>query len=142
MTAASPTATGVPGYSETVPCEPESAHKARLLVSAALSAWGITELTEAGTLIVSELLTNAINHTRSRMARVIVRRVANDRVRIGVADTSPDVPEVGRPSEEAEEGRGLLLVNTLSDRWGYDVKGRGKGTYKVVWAELLVEERA
>ena len=54
MTAAKPTATGVPGYAETVPCEPESARRARLLVSAALDTWGIGELVEVGTLIISE----------------------------------------------------------------------------------------
>jgi anti-sigma regulatory factor (Ser/Thr protein kinase) len=131
-TVARPTATGAPGYSETVPCEPESAKRARSLVSAALNTWGIGHLVDAGTLIVDELLTNSINHTRSRMARIIVRRVAEDRVRIGVADKSPDVPDIRTPSEDSEDGRGLILIDALSDRWGYD----RHPSWKVTWAEL------
>ncbi|MFF3150261.1 hypothetical protein ACFVRU_53335, partial [Streptomyces sp. NPDC057927] len=48
MTAARPTATGTPGYTETMPCEPESARRARRLVSAVLNTWGIGELAEVG----------------------------------------------------------------------------------------------
>ncbi|MFE9445597.1 tyrosine-type recombinase/integrase [Streptomyces sp. NPDC006602] len=76
MTEARPTATGAPGYTETMPCEPESARRARLLVSAALSAWGIGELAGVGVQIVAELVNNAIDHTRCRVVRVLVTRPA------------------------------------------------------------------
>ncbi|MEV0186794.1 ATP-binding protein [Streptomyces sp. NPDC050625] len=134
MTAAKPTATGVSGYTETVPCEPESACRARLLVSAALDAWGIGELTEAGTLIVSELISNAVSHTRCRVVRVVIRRETAQMIRIGVADKCRDTPEPGRPEDDSEDGRGLFLVESLSWRWGYDLHRWGK----LVWAELRV----
>lgn len=134
MTAAKPTATGVPGYTETVPCEPESARRARLLVSAALDTWGIGELAEAGTLIVSELISNAVSHTRCRVVRVVIRRETAEVIRIGVADKCRDTPEPGRPDDDSEGGRGLLLVESLSWRWGYDLHRWGK----LVWAELRV----
>ncbi|MER5434932.1 ATP-binding protein [Streptomyces sp. NPDC002588] len=136
MTSARPTATGAPGYTETVPCEPESARHARLLVSAALNTWGMGELAEAGTLIVSELINNAVDHTRCRVVRVVVRREADDVIRIGVADKSRETPKPGRPHDDSEDGRGLLLVETLSWRWGYDLYRRGK----LVWAELRVPD--
>ncbi|MEU4685332.1 ATP-binding protein [Streptomyces xinghaiensis] len=133
-TDARPTATGAPGYTETMPCEPASARRARLLVSAALSAWGIGELAEAGVQIVAELVNNAINHTRCRVFRVLVTRPGAGVVRIGVADNCADVPEVGDFDDDSEGGRGLFLVDALSRRWGYDRKRWGK----VVWAELEV----
>ncbi|PPS73852.1 MULTISPECIES: ATP-binding protein [Streptomyces] len=132
VTAARPTATGSPGYTETLPCEPESARRARLLVSAALNTWGIGELAEVGVQIVAELVNNAVDHARCRNVRVLVTRSTGGVVRIGVADTCRDMPEVGSPDEDSEEGRGLLLVDALSWRWGCDRKRWGK----VVWAEL------
>ncbi|WP_120728014.1 ATP-binding protein [Streptomyces hundungensis] len=138
MTAARPTGTGAPGYTETWPCEPESARRARLLVSAALNAWGADELVDAGLYIVSELVANAINHTACRWVRVSVHRPGSGVVRIGVADKSRVTPELGRPDAGQESGRGLLVVDAMSWRWGYDREPWGK----VVWAELRDGERA
>ncbi|MDN3029624.1 ATP-binding protein [Streptomyces sp. S.PB5] len=134
MTAARPSAIDAPGYTETFVCEPESARRARLLVSAALHTWGTGELTEAGVQIVAELINNTIEHTRCRTVRVLVTRPTKRSVRIGVVDTCRDVPEVDRPDQNSEGGRGLLLVDALSSRWGYDRHRWGK----VVWAELEV----
>ncbi|MFE7460596.1 ATP-binding protein [Streptomyces sp. NPDC012600] len=133
-TAARPNATGAPGYSETLPCRPESARRARLLVSMALKTWGFSAWTDTGTLIVSELIANAVTHTRCRLARVIITRVGSGAVRIAVADTSGSTPAMASPAGDAGSGRGLLLVDALSDRWGY----RLHRSSKVVWAELRI----
>lgn len=129
-----PTAIGSPGYTETLPCEPETARRARWLVSAALNTWGIGELADAGTLIVSELVSNAIRRTSCRLVRVSVQRVTNDLVRIGVTDKSHALPKMDRVAGGDESGRGLVLGEALSHRWGYDEMRSGK----TVWAELLV----
>ncbi|MFD3418807.1 ATP-binding protein [Streptomyces decoyicus] len=129
------TATGAPGYRETLPCRPESAKRARLLVAAALDAWGIGELGCSGMQIVAELVNNSVNHTRSRDILVVISREGR-RVRIRVADKSRDVPVLRRPEDGSEEGRGILLVDTLSASWGYDRKPWGK----VVWAELRMAD--
>ncbi|MBW5421780.1 ATP-binding protein [Streptomyces sp. BG9H] len=131
------TASGAPGYTETMPCVPESARRARLLVSAALSAWDIGELAGDGVQIVAELVGNAIDHTRCRVVRVLVTRSTAGVVRIGVADNCGEAPEMGDPDGNSEGGRGLLLVDALSRRWGYDRKRWGK----VVWAELEAPPR-
>ncbi|MFH9661159.1 ATP-binding protein [Streptomyces sp. NPDC017248] len=115
-----------------MPCEPESARRARLLIASALSVWAIEELVDAATLVVGELLTNTLRHTRCRTARVTVHRLTGDRVRIGVSDTGQGLPVMDRPGEGAESGRGLLLLDALCDRWGYD----RYRAWKVVWAEL------
>lgn len=130
--AARPASTGAPGYAETMPCEPESARRARLLITSALTVWVIEELMDAATLVVDELLVNTIEHTRCRTTRVTVRRLAEDRVRIGVSDTCQGPPVMKSRGKDAENGRGLLLVDALCDRWGYD----RHRAWKVVWAEL------
>jgi anti-sigma regulatory factor (Ser/Thr protein kinase) len=132
MTTAGPASIGAPGYSETMPCEPESARRARLLISAALSTWGIGELVDAATLVVSELVGNSAQHTSCSLLRVTVSRPTPHRVKIAVADRSRTVPEMTSPADEDEEGRGLFLVDVLSDRWGHDRHRRGK----TAWAEL------
>jgi Histidine kinase-, DNA gyrase B-, and HSP90-like ATPase. len=137
IAAARPNATGAPGYSETLPCEPESARRARTLVSAALHAWGLEDLAESGTLVVSELISNAVAHTRCRLTRVTIARVGNNTIRVAVADTSRQVPRMLTPTGHSGSGRGLFLVDALSDRWGYDLQRASK----VVWAELRGEPK-
>ncbi|MQS01385.1 ATP-binding protein [Streptomyces sp. OF1] len=117
-----------------MPCEPESARRARLLISAALNTWGIGDLVDTATLVVSELVGNSVQHTPCRLLRVTVSRPAPHCVKIAVTDQSRTVPDMTSPADEAEEGRGLFLVDVLSVRWGYDRHGWGK----TVWAELEV----
>jgi two-component sensor histidine kinase len=82
-------------------------------------------------LLVSELATNAVMHARTDF---IVRVwVNNDRgVRIEVEDENERRPSVAYAPIEATSGRGLQLVQTLSDAWGVDARQHGK----VVWFEL------
>ncbi|MET9134248.1 ATP-binding protein [Streptomyces antibioticus] len=135
MTAARAHAIGEPGFTSELLCEPESVRRARQFVSSSLSTWGLEdELGEIAALVVSELLTNAISHTRCRTAQVVIERRQADLVRICVEDDDPGRPDTDlrRPSDEAVGGRGLLLVDALSHRWGYDRRPHGK----VAWAEL------
>ncbi|WP_093849113.1 ATP-binding protein [Streptomyces pini] len=130
--AARPHAIGAPGYSETWPCEPESAGRARSLVRAAISAWGLEQLIDDGTLITSELVGNAVQHSDCRLLRVSVTLVKPGRVRIAVADKSTSPTKLLKPRDDDTGGRGLLLVNELADGWGTDHRRWGK----VVWAEV------
>lgn len=94
----------------------------------------------AGTveLIVSELVTNAIaaaagQDTETGPRPVQLRLLGGDRVvKIEVWDASDAMPPTGRDvGTEAESGRGLFLVDMLSDRWGaYPTRGGGK----IVWS--------
>ncbi|WP_432097636.1 ATP-binding protein [Streptomyces sp. bgisy100] len=121
-----------PGYSATLPREPGSAAIARRLVHVALAAWRLEELDEAAALIVSELVTNSVRHARSNSIRITVTRPEMMRVRIGVVDKSQQFPVPRESSAEDEGGRGLTLVETLSEGWGTDPLPWGKR----VWAEL------
>ncbi|KUJ66889.1 hypothetical protein ACZ90_31065 [Streptomyces albus subsp. albus] len=123
---------GPPGYSATLACEAASARQARLLVRGALRIWGLDGLTAPATLVVSELVANSVEHTRSHAIRVTVSRPWPALVRVAVTDTSRIVPELREADDEDEEGRGLAVIDTISARWGYDRLPWGKRT----WAEL------
>jgi anti-sigma regulatory factor (Ser/Thr protein kinase) len=99
-------------------------------VLTALDAFAMRGLDDTAELLTSEIVTNAVVHAHSGV-RVSVEGVEGG-VRISIADSDPLVPAVRRPVEEAEHGRGLHLVDTLSDRWGVEQGETGKS----VWFEL------
>ncbi|MFE3826199.1 ATP-binding protein [Streptomyces sp. NPDC059092] len=129
---------GHPAYSQTMPCAPESARRARLLVMAACAAWGVPDVSDAAALVVSELIGNSVRHSGSRLVRVLVSLPEPGRVRVAVVDKSR-TPPVPRAAEDgAEDGRGLLVVEALADRWGTELLRWGKQ----VWVELCPETDA
>lgn len=119
----------------------------RLHAKHVLWEWGLSDFSDSVELVVSELLTNAIQASvndapRNEASRKpsamtpVHLRLASDRHRvlIEVWDGDPHPPQRVTPDPEAENGRGLLLVETLSSRWHwYFPEGRDG---KVVWAEL------
>jgi anti-sigma regulatory factor (Ser/Thr protein kinase) len=118
-----------------VPC-------ARLHTRQVLWEWGLSEVAEVAELLLSELVTNAVQATRANFNHmpVNVRLSANrDRLLIEVWDgnVQPPVlpePENDFPALDAESGRGLFLVETLSERWGWYPTRNPEG--KVTWCEL------
>ncbi|WP_374115667.1 ATP-binding protein [Streptomyces sp. NK15101] len=129
--------TGHPAYSQSLPREARSAAAARRLVRTALTVWGLDSLAEDAALVVTELVTNAVDHSRLPWIRVIVSRPSTDRVRLGVVDRSRTPPML-RPDPCGDQfrGRGLLIVDALTERWGAELYRWGKQ----VWAELWDEE--
>lgn len=126
--------TGHPGYSETLPCEPESAAVARRLVRTALASWNQEKLMEDGALIVTELVANAVRHSGNRLIRVVISLPTERRVRIAVVDRSRALPFLCHSDRDGLStcGRGLELVDALADQWGTDLLQWGKR----VWGEL------
>ncbi|MEU1420832.1 ATP-binding protein [Kitasatospora sp. NPDC005751] len=90
---------------------------------------------EAGLLIVSELVTNAVLHGTPGGNRVrLVMSVCASWLRIEVHDARADREPVLRAGgSDDESGRGLFLVKSLSRRWGC---GPRPGVGKIVWAEV------
>ncbi|MGV9854711.1 ATP-binding protein [Streptomyces sp. NPDC003442] len=123
---------GHPGYTETLPCTAPSAATARRLVRTALAVWGIEHRADAATLIVSELVANAVDHTDCRVIRVTVTRPAPDVVRIAVVDKCRTLPVPRTAGSDDERGRGLAVVEECAWRWGADRLPWGKR----VWGEL------
>jgi CheY-like chemotaxis protein len=81
-------------------------------------------------LLVSELVTNAVLHATSA-PRVDVA-LTSDLARIEVYDDDPTLPTPRDPGPAVVGGRGLLLVDRLSARWGAEARGSGK----VIWFEI------
>jgi hypothetical protein len=111
-----------------VPC-------ARLHAHNVLAEWRLTAFSESTGLLVSELVTNAIQISRLADPDAPVRLwLVSDRAQVVtfVWDASPLPPLPGDVGENAESGRGLLIVQAVSARWGWDFPPGMGG--KVVWA--------
>ncbi len=115
-----------------LPASRDSPRAARRFVEGILEAWGFVELLDTVTLLVSELVGNAVLHTTSEV-ELSVRLVA-DRLRVDVIDRSTSLPQRRAPSEEDLTGRGSELVEMLATAWG--VSGRPDG--KSVWFEIAL----
>ncbi|MFE9725123.1 ATP-binding protein [Streptomyces sp. NPDC005794] len=114
------------------------ARLARLLTTAHLADWGLP--TRPAAHIVAELATNAAVHGRvtGRDFRLGLMVHRDALLRIEVTDTRgerlpPGPGTVDVPADDAESGRGLLIVGALADRWGVEA---GPAPHKTVWAEL------
>lgn len=144
MTSARPHSRGYPGYSTSFPCEEATAGEARFLVRDALGAWGLDADTDPCLWVLTELVTNAVQHTTSRRLRVVVDRPRVSRVHLAVIDRAPHlVPQQVIPTEDATSGRGLLMVCSLSAEWGWFHLGPKTEPWgKRVWAEVDVKPEA
>ena len=109
---------------------PVSAGQARGFVEAALADAGLDDLAYTATLLVSELVANAILHSGTPLEVVV--RCGDDRVRIEVHDGNPQLPVRKYYSNMSGTGRGLMLVERMSAGWGSERTAGGK----VVWFEL------
>jgi anti-sigma regulatory factor (Ser/Thr protein kinase) len=117
-----------------VPC-------ARLHARLVLAEWGLKALADTVELIVSELVTNAVRASaalpeRQHSLSTVQLRLSADHERtlVQVWDADHQLPMPQQPDPEAEHGRGLLLVESLSDAWGAYRPQRSIG--KIVWATL------
>lgn len=118
-----------------VPC-------ARLHVRQLLWEWNLANFSEAAELVASELITNAVRVSHALELFTSVRLwLVSDRRRVLVLvwDSSLEPPVRINTSDDAENGRGLLLVETISTRWNWyfphDLGG------KVVWAQIGAESQ-
>jgi len=119
-----------------LPCDPASVAVARRRITADLAAAGVfgTAVGDAA-LIVSELLSNAILHARPLHGRwlQVAWIVAAGSVEVAVSDGGgPTQPRAEPLSLSAIGGRGLGIVDRLSDRWGV----RAESQRTTVWAVL------
>lgn len=126
--------TGPQRYSDGYSPRDTAPSRARRDVTLCLRTWGLDALIDDAQLIVTELVANAVQHTRTRRIGVSVTRHP-DHVRIVVTDTSRTLPAPTPAAPEAEAGRGLHLVDQLTTRWG----SKRFRTGKQVWVELTTK---
>ena len=110
---------------------PASAGMARRFVEAAVTDAGLADLAYTATLLVSELVANAVLHTGGTPIEVVVR-AAGDQVRVEVHDGSGVLPVRKNYSNMSGTGRGLMLVERMAADWGAQPTATGK----MVWFEL------
>lgn len=115
---------------------PESASTARRLSLSVIDLWGLPQFADTVELLVSELVGNAVRHTGARSFGLRMQR-RRGWIRVEVRDPSRALPCLLPVRDLDTSGRGLYLVDKLSDRWGVDLQARGKTT----WFELRVAER-
>jgi anti-sigma regulatory factor (Ser/Thr protein kinase) len=129
---------GSTGYRDAfrLPAVRASVAEARQRVVAQLLEWGVGgETRDSAELVVSELVTNAVCHTNSETIDCELR-LTGGRLHVEVADEgyTATEPRPGTGNVDGEGGRGLLLVEALSEEWG--VRSRITGQGHAVWAAL------
>jgi len=138
-------------YALHLPHDPRAPRIARKTLRAVLPAYGMSELLDSAELLTSELVTNAYLHTPGPAA-LRLRAIGGEDapgVRVSVWDTDPHIPDpfdkppgrrgpLNRVPDQADSGRGLILVRQWADSWG--ALPLGDGLFgcggKLLWFEL------
>lgn len=123
---------------------------ARRIVLAILVGWGLADhargdtddgelsVVEVVELLTNELVTNAVEHVGREAPIHLAVTFTLGRLVVAVTDASTIFPVLARPDHAQPRGRGLLMVETLADRWGCDRLPDGKR----VWFHLPVPHPA
>jgi anti-sigma regulatory factor (Ser/Thr protein kinase) len=129
--------------------EPGAVPQARRFADAYLRRRRLTELSETVTLVASELVTNAVRHTRTSPSSLIEsddldQAIVAMRIRLTPAglfvevwDRDPRPPILTHATALDEGGRGLALVAALARTWHHYTCDTTTGG-KVVWAEITI----
>ncbi|MHA6757785.1 SpoIIE family protein phosphatase [Streptacidiphilus sp. PAMC 29251] len=114
--------------------QPERIAGARQELRSIMHDWATQDQVDAAVLLASELLANVLVHTETEAVLVagMTGPAGTRRLRIEVADRSDELAHRRSPGEMASSGRGLILLDLLSDRWGMQPRGEGKA----IWFDL------
>jgi anti-sigma regulatory factor (Ser/Thr protein kinase) len=115
-------------------CQLESVPAARRFVRDVLSDQA-REVLDAAELMTSELATNCVQHAQTCFELAI--NAAQREIRVEVRDVGRGRPTRQSPAPTDRTGRGLLIVEAMSDTWGIEPSARGK----TVWFTLPVSDR-
>jgi anti-sigma regulatory factor (Ser/Thr protein kinase) len=107
---------------------PTAAAEARKQVRAAIWAWDVDVDLNVAILLTSELATNAIRHEAGETIMLVIT-CSEGQLRVDVHDTARALPVVVDAADDEETGRGLMLVSSLSDEWGFYRTPTGKAVY-------------
>lgn len=122
---------------------PGSVTAGRHFAADALASWGLTSAAAEGRarenilLVATELLSNAVKAASGPVTLAVEGH--RQRVDIGVVDDSPDLPVLRPTGMDTPGGRGLRIVDALSERWGHRLLDDRS---KEVWAHLAIPAHA
>ncbi|MFD0294246.1 ATP-binding protein [Streptomyces sp. NPDC127118] len=107
----------------TLPSEPVSVSAARRYVTRVLTEWGLatdTDFADSIQLIVSELATNAVQHTfgQSPTFTVELRLEREEQLHLGVTDSHPRWPRRLPAAVQQDNGRGMVIIRCLAKECG------------------------
>lgn len=120
--------------------DPDAPSVARNLVGDACLQWGLGHLLYSSRLVMSELVTNAVEHARTEIRVVVTRRGAG--LHLSVGDGDPVLPQMIRLTRPRPDvpldvrGRGLRTVHETATLWGAMLAENGK----VVWATIRARD--
>ncbi|GAA3843755.1 ATP-binding protein [Streptomyces phyllanthi] len=120
-----------------IPHDPRAVTVCRRTLRLILTMHGLAHLTDTAELLVTELVSNAVRHTKGPAALRVYWSAGV--LRIGAWDADSEPPEP--PNElaqltDAEDGRGLALVRDCADLWGWQPLARNGSRGKFVWCDL------
>ncbi|AJF64932.1 regulatory protein [Streptomyces vietnamensis] len=107
-----------------------SAGHMRRILRMFLTRWELDQLSDSATLALTELVANVVRHVPGRRCSVLLLREPYG-LRVEVADAVAGTLIAKAADPLDESGRGLALVEAVTERWGVDEKGDGK----TVWFE-------
>jgi anti-sigma regulatory factor (Ser/Thr protein kinase) len=119
----------------------QSGRAARRFTRSTLREWGLTALADDAEAIVGEFVANAVSHAARAagsgqpIGLRLLRRTGE--VMCAVLDPCDKAPVLRIPDRTEEAGRGLQMVDALSDVWGWSpVTGRGKAVWAILFCAL------
>jgi anti-sigma regulatory factor (Ser/Thr protein kinase) len=124
---------------------PSAVPWARRVLRHMLTEWQLESIADTAALLVSELVTNAVDASAAGASRDhgtlpmigLTLRLTADSLALEVWDSSPLRPVRQEADSAADHGRGLVLVDALADAWGDRAADGGK----VVWCEVAIPAR-
>ena len=116
--------------------DPEQVGITRCLVRAALEYLGLGIFADDAEMVVSELVTNAIQHATTdvndKVGVTLMRVWDGDAVGLVVTDPSPVPPVIRQAANGSEHGRGLRIVEAISVHWSWNLENGGKAVYAIL----------
>jgi anti-anti-sigma regulatory factor len=114
-----------------------AARRSRELVTEACGRWELADLAGSACIVVTEMVNNVVAHAQTPMAVLLARHA--DAMSVAVRDQSATIPMFTGPvAPTSHGGRGLLLIDSVADRWGSLKLDAGK----VVWALLQNDDES
>jgi anti-sigma regulatory factor (Ser/Thr protein kinase) len=125
-------------YSLYIPHDPRAVTVCRRTLRLILTLHGLVHLLDTTELLASELMSNAVLHTKG--PGCLRLRYRDGVLQIGAWDADLEPPDPPRrleePGDDSESGRGMALVRACSDLWHWQPLSRMGHRGKLVWCEL------